>query len=229
MPKHRSRSVCQRPASEYEPSAATSSAARRRRRTGCTLRRNRELTSFVRARAAPPRPERNDLMRPSRPRTAPTRRGKHHTHATRNKPTTKHTGCDPRARRADGAHLLRRLLGNGRHPEPLHDRDGAREPRALGTRVHLLVHRDGVEDHLEFSKKVVFDRIDGLPRLRQHQHPGRGAEEARRDHERRAQERPALHGPHGRARLRGGGRARRGRRRHRGEVPEGGARREDAR
>ena len=138
-------------------------------------------------------------------------------------------GRDPRARGADGAHLLRRLLGNGRHPEPVHDRDGAREPRALGARVHLLVDRDGVEDYLEFGEKKFADGPDGLPGLGEHQHPGRGAEEARRHHERRAQERPALHGPHGRAGLRGGGRARRGRRRHRGEVPEGGARREDAR
>jgi len=157
--------------------------------------------------------KKNESIRPSRPRAA----------------TAKHTGCDARARGADGAHLLRRLLGNGRHPEPLHDRDRAREPRALGARVHLLVDRDGVEDYLEFGEKKFVDGPDGLPGLGEHQHPGRGAEEARRDHERRAQERPALHGPHGRARLRGGGRARRGRRRHRGEVPEGGARREDAR
>jgi len=157
--------------------------------------------------------KKNESIRPSRPRAA----------------TAKHTGRDARARGADGAHLLRRLLGNGRHPEPLHDRDRAREPRALGARVHLLVDRDGVEDYLEFGEKKFVDGPDGLPGLGEHQHPGRGAEEARRHHERRAQERPALHGPHGRARLRGGGRPCGSGRRHRRKISKGGARREDAR
>ena len=192
MPKRPLRWFAASRSANTDPAPQKRSAPRRRRSTGCKVD-----AAF----------KKNESIRSSRPRTAPTRRGKH-THTTKQ---SKNAGRDARARRADGAHLLRRLLRDGRDAVAVHDRNGPREPRTVRARVHLLVHRDRLQDHLEPGATVVADGPDGLPRLGQHQHPGRGAEEARRHHERRPQERVALHGPHGRPRLGRGGRARRGR------------------